>query len=368
MNMSTSNSGNLMYTLTVALGERSYPIHIGQGILDQPAFYRPFIQADSALTVTNTTLAPLYLDRVTAMLADLRQYDALVLPDGEQYKTLDTLNQVYSALLERQYGRSTTLIALGGGVIGDITGMAAATYQRGIDFIQVPTSLLAQVDSAVGGKTGVNHPLGKNMIGAFHQPRCVIIDTDTLNTLADRELRAGLAEVIKYGAIGDAAFLDWLEAHIPDLLARDAEALGYAIKRACDNKAAVVAADERESGRRALLNFGHTFGHAIETGLGYGNWLHGEAVACGMLMAARMSAYLGWLPDTSVQRLAALLELAKLPVVPPRQLSPARWRELMAVDKKVVKGQLRLVLLRALGDATVTADYDPAALERTLTA
>ncbi|MFW5454712.1 3-dehydroquinate synthase [Thioalkalivibrio sulfidiphilus] len=354
-----------MQTLTVELGDRSYPIHIGRGLLDDPARFTPRIRGKRVMIVTNETVAPLYLDRLKRTLGDFR-VEAVILPDGEEYKTLETLNQVYTALLEARFDRKATLVALGGGVIGDITGFAAASYQRGVDFIQVPTTLLSQVDSSVGGKTGVNHPLGKNMIGAFHQPRCVVIDTDTLDTLPDRELRAGIAEVIKYGLICDRPFFDWLEANMDRLLARDPEALAYAIHRSCQDKAQVVAEDERESGRRAILNLGHTFGHAIETGMGYGVWLHGEGVATGMVMAARMSRRLGWLDAEDLHRTEALIARAGLPVDPPPEITAERFAELMSVDKKVLDGQLRLVLLRGIGEAVVTADFDPAALDATL--
>jgi len=354
-----------METLTVELGERSYPIYIGQGLLDNGDLLTRHLGGTSVVVVTNETVGPLYLERVMAALGDRRK-SAVTLPDGEAYKTLATVNDVFTALLERQVDRRATLIALGGGVVGDITGFAAACYQRGIAFIQVPTTLLAQVDSSVGGKTGVNHPLGKNMIGAFHQPRAVVIDTDTLLTLPERELAAGLAEVVKYGLIGDAPFFAWLEAHMPDLLKREPGALAHAIRRSCENKAAVVAADERESGQRALLNLGHTFGHAIETGVGYGDWLHGEAVACGMVMAARLSQQLGWLEADAVGRIRALLQQAGLPTEPPSELSPERFLELMAVDKKAIEGRLRLVLLNAIGEAVVTADFDPAVLRHVL--
>ncbi len=361
----TNPAPECFHTLTVDLGHRSYPIYIGRGLLGDPKYPLAHLRRGSVLIVTNETVAPLYLARLDNAFA-ATPHDRLVLPDGEQYKTLTTLDRVYTALLEKRYDRQSTLVALGGGVIGDITGMAAATYQRGIDFVQVPTTLLAQVDSAVGGKTGVNHPLGKNMIGAFHQPRCVVIDTDTLETLPDRELSAGLAEIIKYGAITDAGFFAWLETHLDELLARDPGALAYAIHRSCAIKADIVAADEREQGQRALLNFGHSFGHAIETGVGYGEWLHGEAVGCGMLMAARMSACQGWLDETAVTRIERLLIRARLPVNPPPQLSQERFRALMTVDKKVLAGQLRLVLLHAIGHAVVSADFDCACLDNTL--
>lgn len=281
-----------MKTLHVELGDRRYPLYIGPGLLGQAELLRPHIAGRQVLVVTNTTVAPLYLERTCAALQGLR-YEAVILPDGERYKTLETLDAVFTALLEKRFDRHCTILALGGGVIGDLAGFAAACYQRGVDFIQVPTTLLAQVDSSVGGKTAVNHPLGKNMIGAFYQPRCVLADTETLNTLPDRELSAGLAEVIKYGLIRDRPFLEWLEANLDALLIRDAAALSEAIERSCRNKAEIVAADERETGERALLNLGHTFGHAIETGVGYGQWLHGEAVAAGTVLAADLSARLG---------------------------------------------------------------------------
>jgi 3-dehydroquinate synthase len=355
----------LTSTLTVALGPRSYPIYIGAGLLADPALYRDHIRGRQVMVVTNETVAPLYLDRT---LAALTGYDArpVILPDGERYKTLDVWNRIFDALLEARFGRDCTLIALGGGVIGDMAGFAAASYQRGVAFIQVPTTLLAQVDSSVGGKTGVNHPAGKNMIGAFHQPRAVIADTAALDTLPDRELSAGLAEVIKYGLIRDAAFLGWIESRLPDLLRRDPEALAYAIRRSCENKAEIVAEDELEAGQRALLNLGHTFGHAIETGAGYGSWLHGEAVGAGMCMAADLSARLGWLSEPDVRRVRAIVAAAGLPTRPPADLTALRFLELMAVDKKVLEGRLRLVLLKGLGAAVVSGDFDPDLLLATL--
>ncbi len=357
----------VMETLEVALGERSYPIYIGSGLLGDPRWIRPHVPGRQVLVVSNETVAPLYLQPLRASLDGLEQAD-LILPDGEQYKTVATVETIWDRLLELRFDRNCTLVALGGGVVGDITGFAAACYQRGVHFIQVPTTLLAQVDSSVGGKTGVNHPLGKNMIGAFHQPRCVIADMDTLDTLDERQLRAGLAEVIKYGLIRDAEFFAWLEAHMDALLERRPGALTEAVLRSCRNKAEVVAADEREAGQRALLNLGHTFGHAIETGVGYGRWLHGEAVAAGMYMAAELSRRLGWLGNGELERIARLLERAGLPLAPPPGLDAGRMRELMAVDKKVVDGRLRLVLLRGIGHAVVTADFDPALLDQTLEA
>ena len=354
-----------MKTLSLDLGERSYPIHIGQGLLDRGELLTPHIGGSRVLIVTNETVAPLYLDRLLASVQRYRPVQVM-LPDGERYKTLDVVNRIYDRLLESHCDRKTTLIALGGGVVGDMGGFAAATYQRGIPFIQIPTTLLAQVDSSVGGKTGVNHALGKNMIGAFHQPRCVIIDTDTLHTLPQNELSAGLAEVIKYGLISDAEFFHWLEKNIDALLARDAAAIGVAIERSCRNKATVVAADEREAGQRALLNLGHTFGHAIETGSGYGSWLHGEAVAAGMAMAADLSHRLGWLGATDQARVDALLRRARLPVRSPAALDSARMLELMAVDKKVEDGKMRLVLLKHIGQAVISDNTPPALIKQTL--
>ncbi len=352
-------------TLNLDLGERSYPIHIGRGLLDAARLYAPAVAGKQVMIVTNETVAPLYLERLKGAFAD-RLVRQVVLPDGEQYKTLGVWNRIFDALLENRFNRRCTLVALGGGVVGDMGGFAAACYQRGVPFIQVPTTLLAQVDSSVGGKTGINHPLGKNMIGAFYQPRCVIADTDTLNTLDDRQLSAGIAEVIKYGLIRDPDFFAWLEDHMDDLLGRDPQALAYAIERSCRNKAEVVAADELESGQRALLNLGHTFGHAIETGMGYGAWLHGEAVGAGMGMAADLSRRLGWIDAAALERTLDLLRRARLPLVPPPELSGERFMELMSVDKKVLDGGLRLVLLKAVGDAVVTGDFDLGELHNTL--
>lgn len=354
-----------MQTLNVALGERSYPIFIGSGLLAQ-GLMTPYIRGRQVMIVSNETVAPLYLQQLEASLDSAWKIDTVILPDGEQFKDLDHLNRIFDGLLEKRHNRTTTLIALGGGVVGDMTGFAAAAYQRGVDFIQVPTTLLSQVDSSVGGKTGVNHPLGKNMIGAFHQPRAVVIDTDVLNTLPERELAAGLAEVIKYGLIYDEPFLSWLEQNMDGLNSRDPQLLAQAISRSCEIKAEVVAQDEKESGIRALLNLGHTFGHAIESHQGYGNWLHGEAVGAGTMMAADLSARLGWISSADLQRVQTVLEAAKLPVLPPTDMSADDFMALMSVDKKVMDGQLRLVLLRALGDAVVTADFDAAMLQQTL--
>ncbi len=354
-----------MKALRLELGPRSYPIFIGAGLIDKHALLAPYLPTAQVMIVSNETVAPLYLARVTAHLTD---YDAgsVTLPDGEKYKTLETMNRIITALLERRFDRRCTLIALGGGVVGDIAGFAAACYQRGVNFVQIPTTLLSQVDSSVGGKTGVNHRLGKNMIGAFHQPRCVIADIDTLVTLHPREFRAGLAEVIKYGLIRDGDFFAWLENHLPRLLERDPAALSYVIERSCAIKAEIVAADERESGMRAMLNLGHTFGHAIETGLGYGAWLHGEAVAAGLFMAADLSVRLGWLGEDELKRIESLLRQAGLPVRCPLPIN--RMLRFMAVDKKALDGALRLVLLEKIGQAVVGGDYDKGCLRHTLAA
>ncbi len=347
-------------TLTVDLGRRSYPIVIGRGILGSDFDLARHVQGKDCLVVTNETVAPLYLQAVRETLGS-KDVHAISLPDGEEFKTVETVGRILDKLVDSGANRDTTLIALGGGVVGDITGFAAACYMRGVDFIQVPTTLLAQVDSSVGGKTGVNHPQGKNLIGAFHQPRLVLIDTDTLKQLPDRELKAGLAEVIKHGAIIDAEFFAWLEDNIEALIARDPEALAHAIRRSCEIKAEVVADDEREAGRRAILNFGHTFGHAIERCQGYGEWLHGEAVAAGMVMAAKLSN----IDLADFERLCRLIERAGLPVAPPL-IAAKDMRAAMGMDKKAHAKQLRFVLLGSLGDAYVTADYDAALLDRIL--
>lgn len=354
-----------MKELKVALGDQSYPIYIGEGLLDQTELFRRFIVSSQVMIVTNETVAPLYLERLRQSLEDYT-VETVIIPDGEKYKTLEVMNEIITALLQKRFSRNCNLIALGGGVVGDITGFAAACYQRGVNYIQVPTTLLAQVDSSVGGKTAVNHQLGKNMIGAFYQPKAVIADTTVLETLADRELRAGMAEVIKYGLIRDREFFAWLEKNIARLLNRDAEALVYAIEASCRNKAEVVAMDEKESGIRALLNLGHTFGHAIETGLDYKGWLHGEAIAAGMLMAADLSRRHGWLSADDTGKVRNILRAVDLPVTLPDNLSPARMREVMAVDKKAKDGLLYLVLLREIGHAFVTNDFDPELLADTL--
>jgi 3-dehydroquinate synthase len=357
---------NSMQTLQVALAERSYPIHIGTNLLSQAELILPHLKRKQVAIVTNTTVAPLYLDKLknTLQTAGVNVIP-IILPDGEAYKNGETLNLIYDALLQHRCERSTTLIALGGGVIGDMTGYAAATYLRGVPFIQVPTTLLSQVDSSVGGKTGINHPLGKNMIGAFYQPQLVLADIDTLKTLPQRELSAGVAEVIKYGLIRDAKFFDWLEANIDSLMSLNATVTAEAIYRSCLNKAEVVAADEHENGERATLNLGHTFGHAIENGMGYGVWLHGEAVAAGTMLAADLSKRLGWLSDKEISRMSHLFKAAKLPLNPPK-LGADKYLDLMGLDKKVVDGKIRLVLQQGIGKSVVTSDYSADLLKQTL--
>jgi len=355
-----------MKTLNVDLPEKSYPIFIGQDLLKDESLLKPYVKGNQVMIVTNETIAPLYLEQVKNLFKGY-SVDAVILPDGEKFKTLEFLNLIYDALLSKKHNRTTTLVALGGGVVGDMTGYAAASYQRGVDFIQLPTTLLSQVDSSVGGKTGVNHKLGKNMIGAFHQPNCVLIDIDTLNTLPDKELSSGLAEVIKYGLICDFPFFEWLEQNIKNLMARDSATLIKAIESSCSNKAKIVAQDEKEGGIRAILNLGHTFGHAIETDQGYGNWLHGEAVATGTIMAAYLSEKLGWINQKDVGRIASILTEAELPIECPKNMQGNRFKELMAVDKKVLDGKLRLVLLKSLGEAITTSDFDIVHLDATLT-
>ncbi len=355
-------SASIRQTVTIALGERSYPIEIGQGLLGDAATFAGLPAANAALVVTNATVAPLYLARLQAALSPhYRQLHAVVLPDGEQYKTWESLNQVFDALLGHACDRKTVLFALGGGVVGDMTGFAAACYMRGVPFVQVPTTLLAQVDSSVGGKTAINHPLGKNMVGAFYQPLRVVCDLDSLATLPARELSAGLAEVIKYGPIADLAFLDWIEASMPALVARDPQALAHAVRRSCEIKAWVVSQDEREAGLRAILNFGHTFGHAMEAGLGYGQWLHGEAVGAGMVMAATLSQRLGLLAPAMVRRLTTLIAAAGLPVKGPvldATDNAGRYLALMRVDKKAEAGAIKFVLAQDGGSAVVQAAPD----------
>ncbi len=353
-------------TLQVDLGERSYPIHIGRQLLSQAQLILPHLKRKQVAVVSNTTVAPLYLSSLSDSLqAAGVTVIPIILPDGEEYKNSATLQLIYDALLQHRCERSTTLIALGGGVIGDMTGYAAATYLRGVPFIQIPTTLLSQVDSSVGGKTGINHPLGKNMIGAFYQPQLVLADIDTLTTLPARELSAGVAEVIKYGLIRDAEFFDWLEQNIQALMQLQTEVTAQAIYRSCLNKAQVVAADEHENGERATLNLGHTFGHAIENGMGYGVWLHGEAVAAGTMLAADLAQRLGWLTAAQVQRMADLFKAANLPIQAPK-LGAAKYLDLMGLDKKVVDGKIRLVLQQGIGKSVVTSDYDAALLQQTL--
>ncbi len=352
--------------VSVALGERSYPIYVGEGVLGRGELLSSHIRGRQVAVVSNDVVAPLYLNALRDGLADGRQLDVFLMADGEAQKSLATYTALMDFLLEHRHNRSTTVIALGGGVVGDLAGFAAATFQRGVDFIQVPTTLLAQVDSSVGGKTAVNHPLGKNMIGAFHQPRCVIADTSVFRTLPDREYRAGLAEVVKYGVISDAAFFEWLEREAQPLAAREPAAVDFAVRRSCEIKAQVVAADERESGVRAILNFGHTFGHALETLTGYTRLLHGEAVAVGMVMAADLSVRQNMLGAADARRISTLLVRMGLPVAPPR-LTSEDMIAAMGMDKKVQDGRLRLVLADAIGSVVVTEAVDPAALTRTLT-
>ena len=357
---------SVMQTLEVSLGDRSYPIHIGQHLICQADLILPHLKRKQVAIVSNTTVAPLYLEQLAAPLrAAGVNVISIVLPDGEAYKNSETLNLIYDALLKNRCERSTTLIALGGGVIGDMTGYAAATYLRGVPFIQIPTTLLSQVDSSVGGKTGINHPLGKNMIGAFYQPQLVLADIETLKTLPTRELSAGVAEVIKYGLIRDVKFFDWLEANMTKFMALDTEVTSEAIFRSCQNKAEVVAADEHENGERATLNLGHTFGHAVENAMGYGVWLHGEAVAAGTMMAADLSKRLGWLGGDEVSRIANIFKAANLPIEAPN-LGVAKYMDLMGLDKKVVDGKIRLVLQQGIGKSVVTSDYDAEALHQTL--
>ncbi len=354
-----------MKIIEVELGDRKYPIYIGESVLSDQKLIDEHITSSQVLIVTNENVAPLYLKHVEKNLSKVN-HDVLILPDGESTKSLESLNQIITCLMEKKYSRTCILIALGGGVIGDLTGFAAACYQRGVKFIQIPTTLLAQVDSSVGGKTAVNHPLGKNMIGAFYQPCAVLADTHVLSTLPEREFAAGLAEVIKYGLIRDKSFYEWLEENIELVIQRDNEALTYIIERSCTNKAEVVAEDERESGVRATLNLGHTFGHAIETALSYKGWLHGEAVGCGMLMAADLSMRLGLLDQVQVDRIKTLLDRAKLPTKVPKGISLKQMLENMKVDKKSRDGVLYLILLNDIGDAVITSDYTEQALTETI--
>lgn len=352
-------------SVEVELGERRYTIAIGRGLIARADPLAEAAPARQIMVVTNATVAPLYLATLRSALGD-RDVIHVALPDGEQEKRLESMLPIVDEMLVNGFDRDCLVIALGGGVVGDLAGFVAASYQRGVGYVQIPTTLLAMVDSSVGGKTGVNHPRGKNMIGAFHQPQAVIADLSVLDTLPDRELRAGMAEVIKTALLGDAEFLDWLEANIDSALQRDPEALATIVERCCQNKAAIVVADEREAGERALLNLGHTFGHAIEAARGYGDWLHGEAIAAGMCMAARLSTRLSWISQADYERVVAIIARAGLPTHPPADITPERWREFMARDKKNRDGQRRLVLLRALGQAALTADYDPNALDEIL--
>jgi len=357
-----------MQPLFVGLGERSYPIHVGAGLLDDARLYAPHVNGKRAAVVTNRVVAPHYLDRVQGALAQAgAQPLSILIEDGEHAKSWPTLEQVFDALLAARCGRDSIIVALGGGVVGDLAGFAAATYLRGVPYLQVPTTLLAQVDSSVGGKTAINHVRGKNMVGAFHQPLAVIADVATLDTLPDRELRAGIAEVIKHGFILDLGFVGWLEANIGKLLARDRAALEHAVQRSCELKAQVVAGDERETGQRALLNFGHTFGHAIEAGVGYGEWLHGEAVATGMVMAAELSARVGTLRREDAERVRALIARAGLPVKGPK-LALERYLDLMQVDKKAAGGKVRFVLLDGLGRAVLRGDLDACLIRESIAA
>ena len=346
-----------MSDLLVSLGDRSYPIKIGPGLM-QSTELSPFVQGKQAMVITNETVAPLYLNAfLTRLDEEDIQADSLVLSDGEQFKTLESVQRIFDALIEKRHNRTTTLFALGGGVIGDMTGFAAACYQRGVAFIQIPTTLLAQVDSSVGGKTAVNHPCGKNMIGAFYQPKAVIIDTNSLNTLPEREFSAGLAEVIKYGLIADMGFFSWLEQNMDALRRRDPNAVTEAVSVSCRVKAKVVAADETEQGQRAILNLGHTFGHAIEAAQNYRQWLHGEAVGAGMVMAAEFSARLGWIQPADVTRARNLIAAAGLPIWAPENIGTTQFLELMGIDKKVIDGRIRLVLLQSMGRACVTSEF-----------
>jgi 3-dehydroquinate synthase len=354
-----------MKTLNLDLGDKSYPIYIGQDLLTQTDLLTQHIKGKQVMIVTNTTVAPLYLAKVKALLT-LFTVAEVILPDGEQYKTLDTVNEIFTALLTARFDRSCTLIALGGGVVGDMTGFAAASYQRGVNFIQIPTTLLSQVDSSVGGKTGVNHPLGKNMIGAFYQPKCVLIDVDTLDTLDDRQYSAGMAEVIKYGLLGNVNFLIDLQQNIDDLMHRDKSLIIKAVHQSCTDKANIVAQDELESGKRALLNFGHTFAHAIENTLGYGTYLHGEAVAVGMLMAAELSALEGFIASSDVQQVKDLLQKAQLPVSINSKISYQDFVDAMSVDKKVIDGEVRLVLMKKLGQTFISKDYQKNDLQQVI--
>jgi len=354
-----------MKKLNLNLGEKSYPIYIGENLLAQPDFLTKHITGNQVMIVSNTTVAPLYIDKVKSLLTDFEVCE-VILPDGEQYKNLDTVNQIFTCLLENRLDRSSTLIALGGGVVGDMTGFAAASYQRGVNFIQIPTTLLSQVDSSVGGKTGVNHPLGKNMIGAFYQPKAVIIDVDTLDTLPKREFSAGMAEVIKYGLLGNENFLSFIEKNVDSLMNKEKSTVTDAIYQSCKDKANIVAEDELEAGKRALLNLGHTFGHAIENLMGYGNYLHGEAISIGMYMAAVMSEKEGFIDQSQVSRVRSILENCELPTRLTGKINFSDFLKSMSVDKKVLKGKIHLVLLNAIGAAFVSDDYHKEFLDQTI--
>jgi len=354
-----------MKTLNVDLGNRSYPIFIGHDLLKNSSLVTPYVKGNQVVIVTNETIAPLYLDKAKSLFSDFN-IETVILKDGEEYKTIEGMAPIIDLMMQKNIDRRVTLVALGGGVIGDITGFAAAIYRRGVNFIQIPTTLLAQVDSSVGGKTGVNHPLGKNMIGAFFQPQCVIADTNTLNTLEDRQLSSGLAEIIKYALIDDLSFLQWLEEHMSNLLNLDSADLTYAIEKSCSDKARIVAMDEKESGMRALLNLGHTFGHAIETASGYGKILHGEAIAIGMVMAGDLSMRHGWIDEKSVSRIKNILSKANLPVKIPAGITAKQMMDFMAGDKKVLDGQLHLVLFKQQANSFISADYDKTKLQQTI--
>jgi 3-dehydroquinate synthase len=354
-----------MKKLNLNLGEKSYPIYIGENLLSQADYLTKHISGNQVMIVSNTTVAPLYIDKVKSLLTDFEVCE-VILPDGEQYKNLDTVNQIFTSLLENRFDRSSTLIALGGGVVGDMTGFAAASYQRGVNFIQIPTTLLSQVDSSVGGKTGVNHPLGKNMIGAFYQPKAVIIDVDTLDTLPKREFSAGMAEVIKYGLLGNENFLSFIEKNVDFLMNKKKSSLIDAIYQSCNDKANIVAEDELEAGKRALLNLGHTFGHAIENSMGYGNYLHGEAISIGMYMAAVMSEKEGFIDQSQVNRVKSILENCELPTRLIGKINFSDFSKSMSVDKKVLKGKIRLVLLKTIGAAFISDDYHKEFLDQTI--
>ncbi len=354
-----------MKKIIVELGERSYPIFIGQDLLQQKELLKPFISGHKVCIVSNQTVAGLYLEKLQSQLTDC-QLSTVLVEDGEQYKNMTSFNRIIDHLLEQKVDRKSTVIALGGGVIGDLTGYAAASCLRGINFIQIPTTLLSQVDSSVGGKTGVNHQQGKNLIGAFYQPSCVVADIDTLSTLSEREFAAGMAEVIKYGLIRDSTFFDWLETKVEAIKAHDKDKLTYIVARSCEIKADVVSQDEKEAGLRAILNYGHTFGHAIEAAVGYQGWLHGEAISAGMVMASNLSSAMGALSDQTVQRIKKLFQAFSLPIEPPSSMTTTQMKELMLHDKKTINAQVRLILLRELGNAYVSADYSPELLEKTI--